>query len=195
MGPLRAVISENGDAIAAKISRIPSAEPDQETSMYRMNRAACICVALAFCAINAANAQQNPPRAATTAAGPSSSGFVPCSAKFLSWSPNTVNSSLGAVISNHLSFQFGIASNKWDSSGGASGLDNWAILGLNCRSAGCALTEIMRLSGNRDAGHSTPELPRVCRLTFSAQPKPDPDQVSHSTTDERGRDCTSSRIL
>jgi hypothetical protein len=31
--------------------------------MHRMNRAACTYVALAFCAINATNAQQNPPRA------------------------------------------------------------------------------------------------------------------------------------
>ena len=42
--------------------------------MYRINRAACICVALAFCAINATNAQENPPRAKAPAEGQNSLG-------------------------------------------------------------------------------------------------------------------------
>jgi CubicO group peptidase (beta-lactamase class C family) len=45
--------------------------------MCRINRAAPICVALALCATHVTSAQQNQPRAATPAAGPSSSGFAP----------------------------------------------------------------------------------------------------------------------
>ena len=41
--------------------------------MYRMNRAACICVALGLCAINLTNAQENQPRTAAPA-GPDAFG-------------------------------------------------------------------------------------------------------------------------
>ena len=44
--------------------------------MYRMNRAAAICIALALCLVHATNAQQNQPRAATAQQGPGS-GFAP----------------------------------------------------------------------------------------------------------------------
>ena len=43
--------------------------------MYRIDRAACICVALALCAINVTNAQENQPRVTTPAAGPNSLGL------------------------------------------------------------------------------------------------------------------------
>jgi CubicO group peptidase (beta-lactamase class C family) len=51
-----------------------SAEPDLEISMYRINRAACICVVIALCAISVINAQENPPRATTPAAGQNNPG-------------------------------------------------------------------------------------------------------------------------
>ena len=42
--------------------------------MYRVSRAACLCVALALCAIHVARAQQKQPRATTPAAGPDAFG-------------------------------------------------------------------------------------------------------------------------
>lgn len=43
--------------------------------MYRIDRAACIGIALAFCAIYVTNGQENPPRATTPAAGQQSFGL------------------------------------------------------------------------------------------------------------------------
>jgi hypothetical protein len=46
---------------------------------------------------------------------------------------------------------------------------------------------IMQPTDTRDVDHSAPELPPICLSSVSSLPKQDPDPVSHSAIDERGR--------
>jgi hypothetical protein len=68
-------IAVSGEIIFLECASIHNTAVDREILMYQISRAAGICVAFILCIINAAGAQENPPRAATTVANQNTYGL------------------------------------------------------------------------------------------------------------------------